>query len=65
VIRVLDDASLRRRLAANGRELIGRLYTWKQIGLALDGVLKEAVESRGTNPITMAGVRQSYASSAR
>ncbi len=65
VIRVLDDASLRRRLAANGRELIGRLYTWKHIGLALDRVLQEAIESRTTLPAATTNVRQTYANSTR
>jgi glycosyltransferase involved in cell wall biosynthesis len=48
VLRVLDDFVLRARLAANGRRLVERLYTWDRIGAQFEDVLSEAQEaSRG------------------
>ena len=43
VIRVLGDVPLRRHLAANGRRLVGRTYTWTRIGTRFDDVLQAAI----------------------
>ena len=42
VLRVMDDFVLRARLAANGRRLVERLYTWDRIGNELENVIGEA-----------------------
>ena len=42
VLRVMDDFVLRARLAANGRRLVERLYTWDRIGNQLEIVISEA-----------------------
>ncbi len=42
VLRVMDDFVLRARLAANGRRLVERLYTWDRIGDELENVIGEA-----------------------
>jgi glycosyltransferase involved in cell wall biosynthesis len=42
VLRVMDDFVLRARLAANGRRLVQRLYTWDRIGNRLEQVIEEA-----------------------
>ena len=42
VLRVMDDFVLRARLAANGRRLVERLYTWDRIGAGLENVIQEA-----------------------
>jgi glycosyltransferase involved in cell wall biosynthesis len=42
VLRVMDDFVLRARLAANGRRLVERLYTWDRIGSELEHVIAEA-----------------------
>jgi glycosyltransferase involved in cell wall biosynthesis len=42
VLRVMDDFVLRARLAANGRRLVERLYTWDRIGNELEKVISEA-----------------------
>lgn len=42
VLRVMNDCVLRARLAANGRRLIERHYTWDRIGDELEQVLQEA-----------------------
>ena len=42
VLRVMDDFVLRARLAANGRRLVERLYTWDRIGAEFEKVLGEA-----------------------
>jgi glycosyltransferase involved in cell wall biosynthesis len=48
VLRVVNDAALRRRLAVAGRRLIERLYTWDRAGDALGHVLDEAFDRRRT-----------------
>jgi glycosyltransferase involved in cell wall biosynthesis len=51
VLRVLDDFVLRARLAANGRRLVERLYTWDRIGNLLEEVIDEArTVHRGHSP---------------
>jgi len=47
VIRVLDEVPLRRLLAANGRRLVSRAYTWTHIGTQLDAVLQSAIDVHG------------------
>jgi glycosyltransferase involved in cell wall biosynthesis len=42
VLRVMNDFVLRARLAANGRRLVERLYTWDRIGAELEKVIVEA-----------------------
>ena len=42
VLQVMDDFVLRARLAANGRRLVERLYTWDRIGAGLEKVIVEA-----------------------
>ena len=42
VLRVMDDFVLRARLAANGRRLVEKLYTWDRIGDEFEEVLNEA-----------------------
>jgi glycosyltransferase involved in cell wall biosynthesis len=42
VLRVLDDFVLRAALAANGRRLVERLYTWDRIGSLLEDVIDDA-----------------------
>jgi len=41
-VRVMNDFVLRARLAANGRRLVERLYTWDRIGNLLEQVIDEA-----------------------
>ncbi|HEX7795537.1 MAG TPA: glycosyltransferase, partial [Vicinamibacterales bacterium] len=41
-LRVMNDFVLRARLAANGRRLVERLYTWDRIGNLLEDVIDEA-----------------------
>jgi glycosyltransferase involved in cell wall biosynthesis len=41
-LRVMNDFVLHARLAANGRRLVERLYTWDRIGNLLDEVIDEA-----------------------
>jgi glycosyltransferase involved in cell wall biosynthesis len=41
VSRLLDDAPLRERLAANGRALVERTYDWRIVGDRLASVLEE------------------------
>jgi glycosyltransferase involved in cell wall biosynthesis len=41
-LRVMNDFVLRARLAANGRRLVERLYTWDRIGNLLDEVIDDA-----------------------
>ena len=43
VLRVMNDFVLRARLAANGRRLVEKLYTWDRIGVQLEDVITEAV----------------------
>ena len=45
VIRLLDDRTLRSRLAANGRGLVSDRYTWDRIGAQFDDLLAEACAS--------------------
>jgi polysaccharide biosynthesis protein PslH len=58
VIRLLDDPSLRQRLASNGRQLVSRLYTWDRIGSQLEELLHEAVSSRQTGAQGANGVKR-------
>lgn len=44
--RLEGDASLRRKLATEGRELVERRYAWKAIGEDLDRAYEEAVAGR-------------------
>jgi hypothetical protein len=46
-LRVMNDFVLRARLAANGRRLVERLYTWDRIGKLLEQVIDEAVTVHG------------------
>jgi polysaccharide biosynthesis protein PslH len=48
VIRVLNEPSLRQRLASNGRQLVSQLYSWDRIGQGFDDILREAVDSHHT-----------------
>lgn len=48
VLRLLDDASLRARLGANGRELVSSRYRWEQIGGKLERVLQQVIQERQT-----------------
>jgi polysaccharide biosynthesis protein PslH len=42
-LRLMDDFVLRARLAANGRRLVEKLYTWDHIGDQFENVLDEAL----------------------
>jgi glycosyltransferase involved in cell wall biosynthesis len=44
VVRLLDDAALRTRLAANGRRLVRERYGWDQIGKGLNRFLHQVVQ---------------------
>jgi polysaccharide biosynthesis protein PslH len=52
ILRLLDDPALANRLAANGRRLVERCYTWDTIGAQLDVVLHEAVDLFRTRAAT-------------
>jgi glycosyltransferase involved in cell wall biosynthesis len=41
VTRLLDDNSLRKRLAENGRELVEEYYTWEKALEPLDKIMEE------------------------
>lgn len=43
VLRLLSDDALQARLSANGRRLVGQLYTWDRIGPQLDALLTETI----------------------
>jgi len=43
VLRLLSDDALPARLSANGRRLVGQLYTWDRIGPQLDALLTETI----------------------
>ncbi len=45
--RLLEDASLRRRLAANARELVERHYDWNEIGQRFVDLVESVANARG------------------
>jgi glycosyltransferase involved in cell wall biosynthesis len=46
VIRALDDADLRNRLALAGRQLVETQYNWDAIGCQLAQFIEEIIEKR-------------------
>lgn len=46
VVRLLSDDSLRERMSAEARQLVGKRYTWTQSGALLDQVIQEAIATR-------------------
>lgn len=54
VVRLHEDPSLRQRIAANGRQLISRRYTWNKIGSELDQVLQEAIDGHAASRAAVA-----------
>jgi glycosyltransferase involved in cell wall biosynthesis len=49
-LRLIDDAELRARLSANGRNLIAQRYTWDRIGRQLDILLDDIIRTSNTQP---------------
>jgi glycosyltransferase involved in cell wall biosynthesis len=57
VVRLMGDCVLRARLAANGRRLVERLYTWDRIGDEFENVLEEAQAVHSGRTATRPGSR--------
>lgn len=47
LVRLLEDASLHKRLSDNGRRLVNEHYGWNHIGQALEGLLCKVVKDTG------------------
>jgi glycosyltransferase involved in cell wall biosynthesis len=57
-LRVMNDFVLHARLAANGRRLVERLYTWDRIGRQLDEVITEAQAVHGGPPTSASSLAE-------
>jgi glycosyltransferase involved in cell wall biosynthesis len=53
IVRLLSDASLRARIAANGRAVAVQRYDWNRLGETFDAALQDVIARRSATPINV------------